>query len=126
MNNKFLGSINDFIRKIDAKSWPAFFMFAIVLAAAGALNYVTMSPIVGDFIAVAIACFFGVGVLAWHIVESRTDDSEEQDRAHDHRLGPPGDCERPLHLGESLPSGPRGRRPRGPGRGRRPAANTGW
>ena len=79
MNNKFLQSIGDFIRKIDAKSWPAFFMFAVVLAAAGGLNYISMSPIVGDFIAIAIALFFGVGVLSWHIVESRTDDSEEQE-----------------------------------------------
>jgi hypothetical protein len=78
-NNKFLGSIAEFIRKIDAKSWPAFFMFAVVLAAAGGLNYVTMAPIVGSYIAIAIACFFGIGVLSWHIVESRTDDSEEQE-----------------------------------------------
>ena len=73
-------SIREFIRKIDAKSWPAFFMFAVVLLAAGALNYVGMSPTFGSFVAITVASFFGVGVLSWHIVESRTDDSEYQEQ----------------------------------------------
>lgn len=72
-------SVSEFIKIIDPSSWPAFFMFLVVLAAAGGLNYVGMSPIVGGGVAFAIALFFGVGVLSWHIVEARTDDSEEQE-----------------------------------------------
>lgn len=76
----FFESIGTFVRKIDVKSWPAFFMFTVVLVAAGALNYVGMEPTFGAFIAVTVAAFFGIGVLAWHIVESRTDDSEYQEQ----------------------------------------------
>lgn len=71
--------ILNFIRVIDPKSWPAFIMFAVVLIAAGWLNYIAMEPIIGAFGAVTIALFFGFGVLSWHIVESRTDDSAYQE-----------------------------------------------
>jgi len=69
----------EFIRKIDPKSWPATFMFFVVMVAAGGLNYMGLQPIYGGLVAVAIAMFFGVGVVSWHIVESRTDDSEYQE-----------------------------------------------
>lgn len=68
-----------FIKKIDPSSWPAFIMFGVVLFAAGGLNYVNMIKTVGSWIALAIALFFGAGVLSWHIVESRTDDSKFQE-----------------------------------------------
>lgn len=73
--------VKAFVKIIDVRSWPAFFMFLIVLTAAGGLNYIGLLPIVGEytFVAVAIAAFFGIGVLSWHIVESRTDDSEDQE-----------------------------------------------
>ena len=80
MEKPFFSKIGDFIKKIDPKSWPAFFMFVVVLMAAGALNYVGMEPTFGAFVAVTAAAFFGVGVLSWHIVESRTDDSESQEQ----------------------------------------------
>jgi hypothetical protein len=79
MQTGLFDNIKIFIKKIDPKSWPAFIMFLIVLTAAGALNYVSMSPVVGEFGAVCIALFFGVGVLSWHIVASRTDDSKYQE-----------------------------------------------
>ena len=71
--------VTTFVKKIDPSSWPAFFMFAVVLAAAGGLNYSEMAKIVHPLIALLIAMLFGVGVLAWHVVESRTDDSEYQE-----------------------------------------------
>jgi hypothetical protein len=74
-----MDDFRSFIRKIDPRSWPAFFMFLIVLVAAGGLNYLGMEPVTGGFLAVAIALFFGFGVLSWHIVESRTDDSKYQE-----------------------------------------------
>ena len=79
MNNGLWTRIGDFWKKLDPSSKPAFFMFAVVLFAAGGLNYVGLSPVVGSTIAVAIALFFGVGVLSWHIVEARTDDSKYQE-----------------------------------------------
>ena len=79
MEKGFWNKISVFVKKIDPKSWPAFMMFVIVLCAAGGLNYIGMSPITGNFIAAAIALFFGFGVLSWHIVESRTDDSIYQE-----------------------------------------------
>lgn len=66
-------------KEIDPTSWPAFFMFAVVLAAAGSINYSEMAKIVDPFSALGIASLFGIGVLAWHIVESRTDDSKFQE-----------------------------------------------
>lgn len=78
-NNGMYDRVKAVIKKIDPSSWPAFFMFAIVLFAAGGLNYVGLSPITGNLLAIAIAAFFGVGVLSWHIVESRTDDSKYQE-----------------------------------------------
>ena len=77
--DNFNKSFSGLLKKIDPKSWPAFLMFVIVLCAAGGLNYIGMSPITGDAVAVAIALFFGFGVLSWHIVESRTDDSKYQE-----------------------------------------------
>lgn len=59
--------------------FPAFIMFVVVLTAASLLNYQTMSGTVGEIAAVTIAGFFGFGVLAWHIVENRTDDSRYQE-----------------------------------------------
>lgn len=79
MNTGLWKKIKDFTKVIDPSSWPAFFMFAVVLAAAGGLNYAEMSKIVSPIVAALIAMLFGIGVLAWHIVESRTDDNEDQE-----------------------------------------------
>ena len=79
MNTGLFDRVKLFIKKIDPSSWPAFIMFAVVLIAAGALNYHGMEPVNGSFIAVAVSMFFGFGVLSWHIVESRTDDSKFQE-----------------------------------------------
>lgn len=79
-NKRRLGSdLSRFVQIIDPKSWPAFIMFCVVLVAAGWLNYIAMTPVIGAFGAIVIALFFGFGVLSWHIVESRTDDSEYQE-----------------------------------------------
>lgn len=79
MNEGFWKKIDGFWKKIDPASWPAFFMFIVVLVAAGGLNYIGLAPVTGSFLAIAIAAFFGIGVLSWHIVESRTDDSQFQE-----------------------------------------------
>ena len=83
MNKGLFETVKQWVKKtykdIDPTSWPAFFMFAVVLAAAGGLNYSEMSKIVPALVAAGIASLFGVGVLAWHIVESRTDDSKFQE-----------------------------------------------
>ena len=79
MNEGLFDKVRSFIKKIDPSSWPAFFMFFVVLCAAGGLNYIAMAPLVGSVVSVILAAFFGVGVLSWHIVESRTDDSKFQE-----------------------------------------------
>lgn len=83
MENEFLrntfDNINGFLRRIGIKTWPALFMFVVVLCATAWLNFETMSPVVGEIGAALIACFFGVGVLAWHTIAARTDDSEYQE-----------------------------------------------
>jgi len=71
--------VKDFFRNLDAATWPAFLMFVVVLFAAGGLNYLEMQPVIGAPLAIGVALFFGVGVMAWHIVESRKDDSKFQD-----------------------------------------------
>lgn len=73
----FYDRIGMTMRKIQ--HFPAFLMFIVVLAAASLLNYNAMNPTVGPIAAIIIAGFFGLGVLAWHIVENRTDDSRYQE-----------------------------------------------
>jgi hypothetical protein len=79
MNKTLIDDFKMFVKKVDPRSWPATIMFVVVLSAAGGLNYIGLTPIVGGVIAVFIAMFFGFGVLSWHIIEARTDDSAYQE-----------------------------------------------